>query len=76
MKRDLDKITTLQFDAALAGKDFGLTKDGDLRLLANASKSRPEELLERQSDEYMSSYSAEQQISNSELLSIIQEEGF
>ena len=77
LKRDLDKITTLQFDAALAGKDFGLTKDGDLRLLANASEIKTlEELLERQSDEYMSSYSAEQQISNSELLSIIQEEGF
>ena len=77
LKRDLDKITTLEFDAALAGKDFGLSKDGDLRLLANASEIKTlEELLERQSDEYMSSYSAEQQISNSELLSIIQEEGF
>ncbi|MEL0124727.1 MAG: hypothetical protein VW827_03580 [Alphaproteobacteria bacterium] len=77
LKRDLDKITTLEFDAALAGKDFGLTKDGDLKLLANASEIKTlEELLERQSDEYMSSYSAEKQISNSELLSIIQEEGF
>lgn len=77
LKRDLDKIATLEFDAALAGKDFGLTKDGDLRLLANSSEIKTlEELLERQNDEYVSSYSAEQQMSNSEMLSIIQEEGF
>lgn len=77
LKRDLDKITTLEFDAAIAGNDFGLTKDGDLRLLANSSEIKTlEELLERQSDEYVSSYSAEQQMSNSEMLSIIQEEGF
>lgn len=77
LKRDLDKITTLEFDAAIAGNDFGLTKDGDLRLLANASEIKTlEELLERQSDEYVSSYSAEQQMTNSEMLSIIHEEGF
>ena len=77
LKRDLDKLITLEFDAALAGKDFGLTKDGDLRLLANSSEIKTlEELLERQSDEYVSSYSADQQMSNSEMLSIIQEEGF
>ena len=77
LKRDLDKITTLEFDAAIAGNDFGLTKDGDLRLLANASEIKTlEELLERQSDEYISSYSAQQQMSNSEMLSIIQKEGF
>ena len=45
--------------------------------LANSSEIKTlEELLERQSDEYVSSYSAEQQMSNSEMLSIIQEEGF
>lgn len=77
LRRDLDKIITLEFDAAIAGKDFGMSRDGDLKLLANMAEIKAiEELLERQSLEYISDYTADQQISNSELLLSIQEQGF
>ena len=80
INNSIDNIESISSNLSVVSKelnDFGLTKDGDLRLLANASEIKTlEELLERQSDEYVSSYSAEQQMSNSEMLSIIQEEGF
>lgn len=77
LRGDMHKVITVEIDAAMAGKDSGLNEAGDLKLLDHKAEiSAIEDLLDRKNREYVSTYTAKQNISNDELLAEIQEEGF